>query len=334
MIRRALAEDNDALCELLLRCPQSGGSASLATDRSPDYYRRSSPYRESWVLAVDGSGASVDATVTVAMKHVLVAGRRSVAGYVFDLAVRPEARGCGLAGRLLRQADELASSAGADFLYAHVMSGNEASLSTFARAGYEQHAGVVASIFAADPEPELEPEVMPSGAQHDWEEAAELVVGAESGFDLGKGLDAESLRDQWTRLPGWNPDDVWQEGGALLGLWDYSAVARYVPIDAADAAAADAAGAEASAAGLRAGLLLGGVGEEAVLSRLFAQALARAAARGMHAVFMGYDDRAEPAWFGDRAAVAEPYRLLAKVLRTGRAERLGERPVRVDPIDL
>ncbi len=336
MIRRALLEDSERLCGLVLRCPQAGGSASLATDRSPDYFRRADPYPESWVLAVDGPDASIDATVTVAIKHVLVAGRSVVAGYVFDLAVRPQARGGGLAGRLLRQVEEIASAAGADFLYAHVMRGNEASMVAFAVAGYEQRAGIVARIFAAEPEPvpasvaetEAGPGAGSGGAPHDWEAAAAIVAAAESGHDLARGLDAESLREEWTGLHGWNHGDVWHEGGALLGLWDYAAVARYVPV------AEGSSGSEGSGTGFRAGMLLGGVGDDAALDRLLEKALARAAERGMHAVFTGYDERAEPPWFGERAAVSEPYGLLAKVLRAGHAERLGERPVRVDPIDL
>ncbi len=148
MIRRATAADSAALCALLLRCPQSGDGGGLANDRTPDFFRRSSPFARSSVLAVeDGTGATV-ATVTVASKQVRIAGREVRAGYVFDLAVDPAARGTGLAGRLLRQGEEQALAWGAELLYAHVMSGNEASLAAFARAGFEERASVAVNVLA------------------------------------------------------------------------------------------------------------------------------------------------------------------------------------------
>ena len=337
MIRRAVGADSDALCSLLLRCPQSGGSAALATDRTPDFFRRAHPFAESSVLAVEGPGGALDATVTVAIKQVHVAGRRVIAGYVFDLAVDPAARGRGLATRVLREVEELAVAAGADLLYAHVMHGNLASSATFARVGYEQRAAIVARIFLAEPAPEDGVAAESEGAKtardalssaDDWETAAVVIAGSANGHDLGRGHDGASLRREWTGLHGWRAGDVWLEGGAVLGIWDYAAVARFVP------STTGVLPTDVSAKGLHAGLVLGGAGDEATLGRLFTNALSRAAARGMNALFTGYDERVEPTWFGRREAIGEPYRLLAKVLRSGPSERLGERPVRVDPIDL
>ena len=336
LIRRAVAEDSGALCALLLRCPQSGSSAALATDRTPDFFRRAGPFAEAWVLAVEGGSGTLDATVTVAVKHVDGAGRRVVAGYVFDLAVEPAARGRGLAGRMVREAEELAIAAGADLLYAHVMAGNVASSATFARAGYEQRATIVARIFLAEGEPDGggghrsavdERDIESPDPVHDWDAAAAVIAGAERGHDLARSHDGASLRGEWTGLHGWNSADAWHQRGALLGLWDYAAVARYVQ-------SVEGPSQPGGAESLRAGMLLGGAGDEATLAGLFATALARAEMRGMQAVFTGYDERATPTWFGDREAIAEPYKLMARVIRAGPAERLGDRPVRVDPIDL
>jgi len=273
----------------------------------------------------------------LAIKQVHVAGRPVAAGYVFDLAVDPAARGRGLATRVLREVEELAVAAGADLLYAHVMSGNAASSATFTRSGYEQRASIVARIFRTEPEREGRARAMSSAPRiaeptrssiGDWESAAGLMLEAESGHDLARGHDGASLRNEWTGLHGWHAEDVWHEGGALLGAWDYSEVVRFLPI------APGAAPGSRAGEGLRAGMVLGGAGDDATLARLFSSALERAAVRGMSALFTGHDERVEPSWFGGRDAIEQPYRLFAKVLRPGPAERLGDRPMRVDPIDL
>lgn len=337
MIRRAVGADSEALCSLLLRSPQSGGGAVLAADRTPDFFRRAHPFAEYSVLAVDGHLGALDASVTLAVKQVRVAGRSVVAGYVFDLAVDPAARGQGLAGRLLREVEELAVAAGADFLYAHVMRDNVASSATFTRAGYEQRAAIVARIFRAEHAGESGEPAESAGtrsakkallSQSDWDAAAAAMAEAESGCDLARDHDGASLRSEWTGLHGWRADDVWLGDGTLLGLWDYAEVARFVPIEDGETATLR------SGKGLRAGMVLGGAGDEATLAHMFTSALSCAAGHGMNALFTGYDERVKPGWFGGRDAIDEPYRLLAKVLCPGPAERLGERPVRVDPIDL
>ena len=340
MIRRATATDGAALCDLLLRCPQGGEGGGLANDRTPDFFRRASPFPRSSVLAVEGGSGATVATVTVASKQVRIAGRKVVAGYVFDLAVDPDARGSRLASRLLRQCEEQAVAWGAELLYAHVMSGNAASLATFARAGYEERASVAVNVLTlgssgetdgpggatgrgAERSADLSEALTPEG----WGDAAALVCAAEEGQDLGRSHDGASLRAEWTGLHGWN-GDVWHETSAVLGLWDYSEVARFVPSPPGGTRA------EALVGGLRAGMLLGGAGDDAALDRLLGAALTRAGERGMHAVFSGADSRSAQSWLAGRESIESRYHLLAKILRAGPAERLGDRPVRVDPIDL
>src|SRR5207245_9005746 len=72
----------------------------------------------------------------------------------------------------------------------------------------------------------------PPGARplEDWDAAAQLLRGSLVAYDLVRPLDGSALRTLWSALPGWRPDDVWSTERALLGLWDYSLVARAVPI--------------------------------------------------------------------------------------------------------
>ena len=339
MIRRAASGDGAQLCDLVLRCPQGDGATALATDRTPDFFRRAKPFASSCILVAEEAGEQINATVTIAAKEVRVASRPVRAGYVFDLAVAPEARGRHLASRVLHQAEEMALAQGTDVLYAHVMRGNAASHATFVRAGFEPRATVVAGVFPLEERREdadgggvegAEGDVAEAWTPDQWHAAADLLAAAEEGCDLARGHDGPSLKDEWTGLTGWLGREVWNRGGALLGLWDHGEIGRYVlrRTGARDEPAV------APGEGLRAGMLLGGAGDSEVLAELFELALGRAGELGMRAVFTGFDERVEPGWVGARDSMREPYDLFVKVLRHGPAERLGDRPVRVDPIDL
>lgn len=346
-IRTATADDNEALLELIFHSPQSG-RLLLGSDRRPDFFARSVPYDESRVLvAEDGSG--ILGTVSCGLKSVLVGGESQRAAYIFDLAVAGRARGQGWAGRLLSQAEAWARERGAHLLYAYVLGGNRAGLRTFLAAGYREAARLVIRLFLIAAAPPAAGEGVRTVEEGDWPALARLVWWEFQGYDLLRAEIGHRLRELWAGLPGHRLDRVWAWGQpptAVLGLWDYSAVSRAVPLRLPPELRLLAALSRPLrrlgltlpplpqvGQPLRYGLLLGAAGDDQGLRSLFLRVMAEARELGLDALLLFHDARTPPQWPPVRS-FSGWYHLMAKPLRPDPAHSLGERPVWVDPVDL
>ena len=347
LVRTALPSDNQALIGLIFRSPQAG-RVVLGADRSPDFFARAAPYDESRVL-VGEDDSGIVGTVACGLKVVLVQGRLQRAAYIFDLAVAAQARGRDYAQRLLAEAETWASEKGADFLYAHVLGGNRAGLRTFEAAGYRHVARLKSRLFPAGALQGPPAEVARPLEEDDWSAITDLVRQEFRNYDLLRLDPAQGLRPLWEGLPGYRRERVWVAGRpprAVLGLWDYSLVARAVLLRlppelkliqalsrllrriALPLPAVPAIGQP-----VRYGLLLGAAGDPHALRSLFLRALAQAPALGLDALLLFHDPRTPPAW-ARTLGFSGSYHLVAKVLRPGPATTLGKRPLWVDPVDL
>lgn len=342
-MRPARDADAAALADLLFRSPQAGRMV-LGQDRSADVFARRGSYEDVHTVVADGDSGLV-ASGTCGLKDVSVAGEVVRAAYVFDVAVDPEARGRGLATALLADLEGWAGGRDAGLLYAHVLQGNEASVRTFTSSGYRIACDLtnrVYPVFRERPDP-------PPGVGHveDWDAAAELLRSEAERFDLVRDVDGPGMQELWTSRPGWHAADVWQTPSSLLGLWDHSAVARAIPLELPiETKILDVVGRVAGVLQipfpraprlgepLTFGVLLGGVGDDAMLRRLLLAALGRAGERGLDVVITFHDARAQPSWTKAALSIPDTYQLVTKALGPGPAQRLGERPVRVDPLDL
>ena len=343
MIREATEADCPSLSALLAGSPQAG-SVVLTQDRTPDVFARRRPYDARVTLVHADAAGDIVATATCATKNVLVSRTTLTAAYVFDLVVVPHARRRGLARRLLVGLEDWARGRGAALLYAHIMDGNTPSLGTFRAAGYRPARTLVSRTYpllraAGAP---------PSGARplDDWDAAARLLATSLADYDLVRPLDGSALRALWSALQGWRADDVWSTGRALLGLWDYSSVARAVPVSISRPLRVLSALATSTSGILpvprlpklgqpiRYGLLLGGAGDPTDLETLFAATLTRARARRLDIILLLHDAAVRPAWTKRAFSIAGAYHLVAKSVVVGAADCLGARPVWVDPVDL
>lgn len=341
--REAARSDADPLAALLFRSPQAGRMV-LGQDRSTDVFARRRAYDEA-LTVVSGADGDPVATASCGLKRVLVGGQETLAAYVFDVAVDERARGRGLATEALAELEAWARDRGAGLLYAHVLRGNAASVRAFTSSGYQVVRDLVNRIYPIFRErPGPPPEARPI---EDWDAAAELLLRDGTGVDLVRPLTGDGLRDLWTSLPGWRPDDVWTTGSALLGLWDHSGVSRSIPLELPwEVKLLDVVGravrtlripfprAPRSGEPLSYGVLLGGAGDPDELGDLLGAVLGRARERGLDVVITFHDAERRPSWTRAAFSVPDTDHLVAKALGTGPAERLGERRVRVDPVDL
>lgn len=343
VLREAVEADAEALAALLFRSPQAGRMV-LGQDRSADVFARRRAFEGALTVVSEEDGELV-ATASCGLKRMLVGGEETLAAYVFDVAVDGRARGRGLAKRGLAELEAWARGRGAALLYAHVARGNEASVRTFTSSGYRVVRDLTNRVYPAfrdRPGP-------PEGARpiDDWDAAAELLVREGAGFDLVRPLTGERLRELWTSLPGWRPEDVWTTGRALLGLWDHSPVSRSIPLELPpEVRLLDLVGRVVRALRIpfpRAprlgepvayGVLLGGAGDPEELGDLLGAVLDRARGRGLDVVITFHDAERRPSWTKAAFSVPDADHLVAKPLGAGPAERLGARPVRVDPVDL
>lgn len=346
-IRTAGRDDNQALLDLIFHNPQAG-RILLASDRSPDFFARAAPYHTSRVLIGD-DGSGIAGTVSCGLKDVCVQGHVQRAAYIFDLAVAERARGQGWARRLLDDAEAWAREARADFLYAHVLAGNQPALKTFGHAGYRQVVRLKALLFPAPTGGARAVRNSHPVGPEDWPAAAQLIARELQDYDLSPAEAAERLPGLWQRLPGYRDELAWIDGrppSAVLGLWDYSAVSRSVFLRLPPELRALGAVLRAlrrlglplppvPAPGetMKYGLLLGAAGEPQALLALLRCALAQAGRIGLDALVYFHDPRRPPAWARARS-FSGAFHLVAKTVRPGRASTLGERPIWVDPIDL
>ena len=346
-IRSAHRGDNEALLELAFRSPQAG-RLLLALERSPDFFARAAPYDESRVfVAEDGSG--IAGSVSCGLKSVLVQGQVQRAAYVFDLAVAIRARGQCYGQRLLAGAEAWAREKDADFLYAHVLGGNRAALATFTAARYRDVARLKSLLFPL-PAPRRTPaEETRAVEEDDWPALGRLLHHQFRHHELLRAESEEKLRALWEGLPGYRAERVWVCGRppeAILGLWDYSSIARAVllrlppeirviraPFRLLRRAGLPLPAVPAAGQALRYGLILGGAGNPQHLHQLFLRALALARDLGLDALLLFHDPRTPPKW-PKTLHLSGSYNLLATPLRPGPADRLGERPLWVDPVDL
>lgn len=345
-LRAAAEDDAPALADLLRRSPQAG-RLLVAQDRRRDVFARHRAYERSVTLLDDRGAGGLVATVSVAVKTVLVAGRAHTAAYVFDLAVDADARRRGHARQLLHAAEQWAREQGAAFCYAHLMPGNVASLAAFVAAGYRVAVEPVLRLFPTFRTRPPAVGARPLRADDAWEDAARLVSASRVSLDLAVTVDGPALQARWTGLPGQRPEDVWASGSAVLGLWDHSAVSRSVPLAlppetrtlARLAAAAGRLGVAfprlpALGEPLHLAYLLGGAGPPRTVRQLFHGALGAAHRRGFDFLMAVHDPRARPRWLRGALHVTSTFALMVKPLTAGTSNSLGSRAVWVDPADL
>ena len=223
-IREATTKDNDALVDLMARCPQ-GTNLVVRLDRAPDYFARSQPYEDfrTFVAEDNGTIAGVgDCSVRTIMKN----DQEIRSAYIYSFAVDRAYRGHRLAQDLEKVSVEYALNEGAEQVFGWILEDNTPSLKAFRRIGYDDER--ILKVYASLPYKKLEvpPGVRPM-EDDDLEQVVEILNHTYARYDYYYPYTPEKLTAFLQRLPGFAPQDyyVFEKDGRImscLGCWDYS----------------------------------------------------------------------------------------------------------------
>ncbi len=223
-IRKAVREDNDALVNLLARCPQ-GTNLVVRLNRSPDFFARSQPYEKSQTFVAEEDGKIIGSG-ECALKNVRLGGERKRAGYLYSFATDAEYRGRGIARRLEEACSEYVRSEGAQFCYCWILEDNVPSLKAFGKQGYEEEALLKAyAILPFKKKPVFDG--VRALKEQDKEEVTDLLNETYRDYDYYNPYTPTTFQAFLESLPGFSLDDfvVYEKSGRIvscLGCWDYS----------------------------------------------------------------------------------------------------------------
>jgi ribosomal protein S18 acetylase RimI-like enzyme len=239
-LRLASPADNTALLALTAACPMAG-MVVVCNDRQPDFFTLNRLDGGAWAVGIaEHPVAGVVGCVSLAERTVHIRGAPASTFYVSDLKVHPAFRGRGVAERLTRFVQEIASARGPLVpVLLTVLAGNTAmarwlsgprALSRVTRiAALRLHA---MPLLWHRPIPRANGLTVRPGEAGDMDDMAECWRRVAPGRQFAPVLDAEALARWSAYVPGLSPGSYWfarGRDGRLVGfvaLWDRSACAQ------------------------------------------------------------------------------------------------------------
>jgi len=227
-IREAAPQDNEELQKLQAKCPQGTTIVASAVNK-PDFFARAKAYKSHKVF-VACEGNRIIGSAACALRDVIVNGKNSRVGYVFQAFISPDARRKGVASRLLRQREDYLSKQGAVLVYTLIIEGNLPSIKYVESQGFNLHRTVVmpALVVRKKMNIPLIGRIRPVTFK-DLATIAELLNNTWQGFEYYESTSAEMLAQFINRTPAYSTDSllVLEEQGkilACLGFWDWSQI--------------------------------------------------------------------------------------------------------------
>ena len=228
-VREAVPGDNAALLALDRQCVMAAATPVMF-DRSPDFFARSRPYAY-WRAYVAESEQGLIGVAAMALKTVLVRGRRVRAAYFYDLRVAPEFRRLGVAKAMGDALREHTRALAPTVVYSLVMEGNVPSHSFVEARGSRPLRPGTLCLIPLEAVPAADPQRVRLLEASEIPAALSLAGAAHPDQDLFPFPDAASLVERIDRLVqiGYLGLYGWEADGALagcFGLWDYGQVMR------------------------------------------------------------------------------------------------------------
>ena len=236
-VRQAGPGDNAALLALDRQCVVPA-TTPVMFDRSPDFFARSRPYAYWRTYVAEGPRGLIGAAA-MALKPVLLRGRRIQAAYFYDLRVAPDFRRLGVAKAVGDAVRGHARSLSPAVVYSLVMEGNIPSLTFVGSRGARPLRSGTLSMIPVETVPAAAPEGARRLEAPEIPGALSLVAAAHPEQDLFPFPDAASLHDRIERVGaiGFRGLYGWDAAGRLagcFGLWDYSPVMRMQVLQATE----------------------------------------------------------------------------------------------------
>ncbi len=239
-LRLASPADNSALLALTAACPMAG-EIVVCNDRHPDFFTLNRLDGGPWAVGIaEDPVAGVVGCVSLTERTVHIRGAPARSFYVSDLKVHPAFRGRGVAERLVRLIQEIASARGPETpVLLTVLAGNTAMVRWLSGARVLSRVTRFAALrlhaiplLWRRPTPRVNGLTIRPGEAGDLDDMAECWWRVAPGRQFAPVLDAEALGRWSASVPGLSPASYWLargRDGRLVGfvaLWDRSACAQ------------------------------------------------------------------------------------------------------------
>jgi ribosomal protein S18 acetylase RimI-like enzyme len=231
-IRKASEEDNQALIELLRRCPM-GTSLVLGADCSPDFFARSKPF-EDWSVFVAVDDNRIVGSAGYAVKDTYVDRRLVKAAYEYGFMVDPQQRRKGIAVKLQERIEHDAIKKNVDLLHLDVIQDNLPSMNFFSKMGFEKvRDSAIFSLMVYKRQKPVRESNIRRIEESDLESVVNMINGMYGDYNLFDPFQTGSLLDYVRRMPHFDLRNILvfrdaQGVRACVGYWDYNRVTRYV----------------------------------------------------------------------------------------------------------
>ena len=231
-IREASKEDNDVLIELEKKCPM-GTNLVLSHDSSPDYFARSKPFRD-WYVLVATEKKKIIGSAGCAIKASHIGGEPCKAAYEYGFMVDPQHRRKGIATELQKHIEHLAVQKNVDLLYLNVIEENVPSINLFSKMGFESTKDyAVLSLPVYKRHKLIEDVAVRSMENTDIEKVVGMINDMYHNYDFFHPFQNEDFLEYVERIPYFNLNNILvfedSEGlKACLGYWDYNKLMKFI----------------------------------------------------------------------------------------------------------
>ncbi len=231
MIIREVKKDDEKKLQLLQSQCTSGDSIMLTTVNQPDFFARSSIYKQHKIFVAEENG-EILGSLAGAIRNVLFDKKNVKVGYVFQMFVSTNHRRCG-AGRMLYEAlDKYFIENDVDIAYFIVMVDNFGCKKLYEKQGYSFYCQQTMPYLPVFKKRSIKVKgIVRKATIQDAERIAQLHNKTWQGYNLQEMLSKEAFIKEVDSIPAYDFENliVYERDGkvcACVGYWDWSKVTK------------------------------------------------------------------------------------------------------------
>ncbi len=232
LIREATEDDNDALNELQKKCPM-GTSLVLGIDSSPDYFARSSPFKE-WQVLVAVENSTIVGSAAYALSDTRVEGKQLKTAFEYGFIVHPLHRRKGIAERLQRHIEHASLEKDVKVFHLDIIEDNLPSIGLFSKMGFKKVKDCTTfSLMPYKKQRTTGEANIRSMNEADVDDVTNLINEMYRDYDFFVPFHPKGFLEYLRRMPNFDFHNIVvledNDGiKACLGYWDHSKVRRYI----------------------------------------------------------------------------------------------------------